>query len=713
MDAGGSPLFPNSPIEPLFPRFCRRITSWSDCGHLDDAETSDTHVLGQSNGPLPSYNASETARCIFCDKPFPATSMRDDLKTLYFGRKLSHCVRRTRLSHLGLNDRYLRASYCECQNGASIDPNDRIEDTPGTGSSVHGGSGYEPDLDAIATKAPQKLFNSYIPLPASKKALKKKHPTTLWLPDSVSTRLWESGHILPLSERINQGRTDIRELLRIFDKDLPPFWDSDRGAMLPDVMVIDCCSRRVVAAQPGCHYVALSYVWGSNRSRDVDESFQQDLHGRRLPQVVQDAMKVVRMLGMQFLWVDRYCINNTEPATKYYMISNMDAIYEAAYLTIIAASGSDDEYGLPSVSKSHKELEGGFVPPWSSVYHRHHKQIEQSAWSKRGWTYQEGLLSRRRLIFTDVCVTLHYRGNDRVSSSSGIFFHINEYSKRSLTYTSDMLNAFLGVLRAYERSWPPAMHVWGVPFLLDSDGNIGQPGYGLLWRGDLGYSLRRIQGLPSWTWAGWNGWSSHDEADKYPHDDWSDGFIRGSFEPGPYKWLLEIAHMRLQTRPWGPSDISLEILTGEHLIDISDYFRASQQLPFGIIGKLAPILYLTAWSTTVTGYVLPEFSVYLEGGDMGIGHATFDPSVESLCKPESQVNRCWSCEWAAAVICWNVSNEHARGLQTQSLLLERVGEDTFRRVGILETDWRKSDMDEHGHMAAFARTFTRTRLRIA
>ncbi|KAG6357585.1 hypothetical protein INS49_013462 [Diaporthe citri] len=477
-------------------------------------------------------------------------------------------------------------------------------------------------------------------------------------------------------------------------------------------MVIDCFSRRVVAAQPGCDYVALSYVWGPNKSRDL-KSFQLDLDGRRLPQTVQDAMNVVRVLGMRSLWVDRYCINSTERVTQHYMISNMDAIYEAAYLTIIAASGSDDEHGLPSVS--FKALKRRHVPPWTGLVctriSPHSEQMEQSAWSTRGWTYQEGLLSRRRLIFTEDCAILHYRGDDQVNASSGIFFHINEYSKRSLTYPSDSLNAFLGVLRAYERLRPPAMHIWGIPFLLDSDGNIRQPGYGLLWRAGVGYSLRRIRGLPSWTWAGWNGWSSHDAAARPHPDDSDDGFILGSFQSGPFQWLLEEAQMR-PTQSWGPSDISLEILAGEHLTNISDHFRAGHRLPFGMSEYPEPILYLTAWSATVTGYVLPEFSVYLEGGDMDTADATFDQTVESFCKPESQVNGCWSCEWTAAVICWNFSNEHVGSLQTQSLLLERVGEDTFRRVWILETDWQKSDMDRDGHMAAFGRTFARALLRI-
>lgn len=694
MDSGESSLFWDLLLGFLSPLFYVPILSWR-CE------------------PIPSSNTCEAASYFFCEVAILATSARDELKkTPYFGRKLSDCQESATLFHLCLKDGYLRASYCECRKGTSIDQEVNIEEVPITDPSLNGYFRYEPDHNAVVAFTPRRLFNSSISMPASKRSFMK----TVSAPPrgSKSFRDYILEDVLHLLWHVDLS-PNMREALRETEEELRPIWNLSHRAMLPDLMVIDCISRRVVHAQPGRDYVALSYVWGSNRSRDV-EDFQLDLHGRRLPQTVQDAMNVVCELGMQFLWVDRYCINSAEPVTKHYMISNMDAIYEAAYLTIIAASGCDDEHGLPSVSKSSKELGRGYIPPWigsaCTKIEPHYDQIKQSPWSTRGWTYQEGLLSRRRLIFTDDCAILHYRTHDQFKRSNGIFFHINEYSKRTLTYPSDLLNAFLGVLRAYERLRPPSMHLWGVPFLLGSDGNIRQPGYGLLWRAYRGHSLCRIHGLPSWTWAGWNGWSSRDAAEECADDGWYTDRT-GSFRSGPYSWLLSQVKFRVETQPLGPSDISLDILTGEHLTDISDHFRAAHRLPFGIGGEPAPILYLTAWSTTVTGYVRPDFSVYLEGGEMGIARATFDSTVESLCKPESQVNGCWSCEWTAAVICWNRSNENARSPQTQCLLLERVGEDTFHRVGILETDWQKSDLDEQGRMAALGRNFARTRLCIA
>lgn len=509
---------------------------------------------------------------------------------------------------------------------------------------------------------------------------------------------------------LDRQRSDVRGLLANRHEGSRGDWHSGLRVILPGLLVIDCFSSQVVAAETNCEFVALSYVWGSRRGGG-EERFQSDLRDRRLPQTVQDAMNVVRVLGMRFLWVDRYCINNSELSTKHHMISNMDAIYGAAFLTIIAAAGSDDGSGLPSVSRLVRGLGvlEGTVPPWNGFVHAEfsdpaREQWENSTWSTRGWTYQEGLLSQRHLTFTETRVTLRC-DMDRVSESGGIFAHINEYSRRSLTYPSDSLKAFLGVFRAYERLPSPVLHIWGVPFLLDPSGNIQNPGQGLLWKGFPFPRLHRIQGLPSWSWAGWSGWCAQDVADWY--------LMSRRFQLGPYHWLIK--HLRRETAAWEPSDITLEILTGSQLTDISDYFRAGHRPPSGEIGGPPPVLYLIAWSTTVNIHTSKKAYIRLSDEDLNASAATIDPAPESLYKVEPQMNGQWACKWTAAIICWGARNATAasvRDSRTQSLLLERVGDDTFRRVGILETNWHKSDLDEQGRIAASGRTFTRTRLRI-
>lgn len=84
----------------------------------------------------------------------------------------------------------------------------------------------------------------------------------------------------------------------------------------------------------------------------------------------------------------------------------MDAIYSHATITIIAVVEHADD-GLPrgrKCSKSHTtqpriEVLNGVeyttaLPSLGAI-------MSQAKWNKRGWTFQEGLLARRALVFTD------------------------------------------------------------------------------------------------------------------------------------------------------------------------------------------------------------------------------------------------------------------------------------------------------------------------
>lgn len=570
-----------------------------------------------------------------------------------------------------------------------------------TNPSSDGDSEDETDLNAVT--APRTLFQSSASIIDCTKRSSAQERRSLLL----QYYLQHDEGVLPRLLGLDQPLNDTRGLLLNRHKYPRRPWRSDLRAILPGLQVIKCVSGQVVPAGPSCVYVALSYVWGPEEAGDEKHGFGTDLHGHHLPQTIRDAMNVVLVLGLDHLWVDRYCINNTEPATKHHMINNMDAIYEAAYLTIIAASGSDGKHGLPSVSRTLKALDEDATPPWDGIVYSefsgpHLRQYQNSAYSTRGWTFQEDLLSQRRLIFTNDRATLYYGGEDRVRKAYGIFAHVNTYSLRSLSYPSDQLNAFLGVFRAYERLQPPVKHVLGLPFLLDRRAHMRQPGYGLLWRPNRSCSLSRVSGLPSWTWAGWNGWSAAGE----------DAVLR-SYQPGPYGWLVDQVDVRRRAWVWAPSDICLEILIGSQLTEISEHFRVDHSPPSsGKSEEPAPVLHLTAWSTTVSVCVSPRACVRSSDKDLNDAAFTIDPTPASLHRGEPLVNGHWHCQWTAAIICWAVKKAGAKTVRTQCLLLEREGEDVFRRVGILETDWYKSDLDENGRVSALDRNFTRTRFRM-
>jgi hypothetical protein len=119
----------------------------------------------------------------------------------------------------------------------------------------------------------------------------------------------------------------------------------------------------------------------------------------------------------------------------------------------------------------------------------------------RGWTYQEALLSRRRLCFTDEqvyfeCESMYcYEVFDapvgaftpppneplqirnireaehllrifpqRINKTKiHVFDMIEQYSRRSLTNPTDRLNGFLGILEAYQISPYGLQSFWGTP----------------------------------------------------------------------------------------------------------------------------------------------------------------------------------------------------------------------------------------------------------
>jgi hypothetical protein len=94
----------------------------------------------------------------------------------------------------------------------------------------------------------------------------------------------------------------------------------------------------------------------------------------------------------------------------------MDSIYSEGQATVIAAAGNDATYGLPGVGRprpiqlsvqiNEKTLVSTLPDPqWL---------VDNSKWATRGWVYQEALLSRRRLVFTEhqvyyQCHGIHYQ----------------------------------------------------------------------------------------------------------------------------------------------------------------------------------------------------------------------------------------------------------------------------------------------------------------
>ncbi|KAI0503169.1 heterokaryon incompatibility protein-domain-containing protein [Xylaria bambusicola] len=304
-----------------------------------------------------------------------------------------------------------------------------------------------------------------------------------------------------------------------------------------ELNLIDCRSQRVLSiAEIGTgepDYLALSY----------------------------DAIDVVLKLGYYYLWIDKYCVDQHDKCKKHEQLMHMGHVYKNATLTIVAAAGHDESYGLPGVSSTRLHRQTSFKNDGDGYELRStlplpHSSIAKSKWASRGWTYQEAILSRRRLVFTDEqlyfecnstsCVEAFDISFDNTFSASEIdhersirsplfslyqlsavalsgraarlnnfstYTHCAEqYSKRTLTFDRDSLVAFSGIIRVLESITPfPVRHIWGVPFFHPDDDNTGFDylAYlmlGLCWRHVPSEKPpRRRHDLPSWSWTGWEG----------------------------------------------------------------------------------------------------------------------------------------------------------------------------------------------------------------
>jgi hypothetical protein len=329
--------------------------------------------------------------------------------------------------------------------------------------------------------------------------------------------------------------------------------------------VIDCegASPAIVLAPQSCSYAALSYVWGQPSTERDDFTLKETKNiaylPASLPCTITDSIAVCKSLGIRYLWVDRYCIDQSNTEEVHEQVSQMDSIYENSAITLIAATGWDAESGLPGVGSTQRKTSSavrlGEFEVLSTMPHPFW-EIPRTRWATRGWTFQEAVLSRRRLVFTHYqiyfeCGSMNCCESPKVKLDfvnrkpkdtryafmrPGLFGAANAFNKvdkhtqtpragivrahtlihdftgRSLTFEADSIKAFAGILRKWSVQKPPIPHIWGLPFwpfwyyAADSSARevgIEQLAQSLLWK-HQGPSRRR-PGFPSWSWAGWEG----------------------------------------------------------------------------------------------------------------------------------------------------------------------------------------------------------------
>ncbi|KAH7318506.1 hypothetical protein B0I35DRAFT_409391 [Stachybotrys elegans] len=313
------------------------------------------------------------------------------------------------------------------------------------------------------------------------------------------------------------------------------------------IRLIDCDKRSVITSDSldqseDIDYLALSYPRPEMNVQSADDwSCLPD----DLPPLFADAISATRALGFRYLWIDQFCMPNpvSEPEEHRRQNERIGDIFQRANMTLVIAAGDSVDDGIPGVSVPREEqlslkTETG---TFTTSLLRPDLDIGGSKWAATGLSYQEGVFSRRRLVFTPLqtyfqCNTFHchesisiplqYTGDlnlgrafpASVPMQPGSFkTHIAQYMYKDYATESDRLEAFKGVLHRYSQLDVPVESILGLP-LFHADEIKGQKlasqtdrlAIALGWMPDNGMTSEGYASpfeyqdtCPSWTWLSW------------------------------------------------------------------------------------------------------------------------------------------------------------------------------------------------------------------
>jgi hypothetical protein len=377
---------------------------------------------------------------------------------------------------------------------------------------------------------------------------------------------------------------DIKDWITACDKSHPRCWYSISGVKIKykpplPTRVIDVGDSReavrlVISNQMAARYVALSHCWGgSSHCRTTKSCLEQRKNAIKimeLPKTIQDAVFIVRKLGLRYLWVDSLCIIQDDEDDWLREAGRMAAVYEGAYLTI-AASASADGSGGCFVGRELQELVR-FPNQKGDATSGHMylgisdedaaERMFDGPLNARAWVLQEHLFARRTVHFAAdqiywecdkflmgqdrsnprsileleiptrallCCILGDFLGPSRMPHlvkvppqepfGRSAYYSwwantIRYFSKCGLTKSNDKLPALLSLSMELEKLTGDEYHEghwhWlaGTPLFISS----------LLWHADNGAYLKKPPKFraPSWSWAALDG--SLDFADTLAHN---------------------------------------------------------------------------------------------------------------------------------------------------------------------------------------------------
>ncbi|KAH7024328.1 heterokaryon incompatibility protein-domain-containing protein, partial [Microdochium trichocladiopsis] len=166
-------------------------------------------------------------------------------------------------------------------------------------------------------------------------------------------------------------------------------------------------------------YATLSHCWGTVQPirllRSKVEQFKGGINMSDLPRAFREAVVAARNLGVLYIWIDSLCImqDQDDPRDWNQEASLMHKVYSNAVCNTAASDAADGSEGLfrtrdPRAQRSRASLwitglDNEYDNTWIPVTVVHkalwEKNVTFSRLNRRGWVFQERILSPRILHF--------------------------------------------------------------------------------------------------------------------------------------------------------------------------------------------------------------------------------------------------------------------------------------------------------------------------
>ncbi|KAJ9630412.1 hypothetical protein H2203_000932 [Taxawa tesnikishii (nom. ined.)] len=207
-----------------------------------------------------------------------------------------------------------------------------------------------------------------------------------------------------------------------------------------------------------------------------------------IPRTLQDAIRFTATLGEKYLWIDRSCIVQDDHEDVATQLDGMGPINSNAQLALVALTATSSNSALPGIEPDTRLHQHRVILNNLCFWHQNTEPdipLKGTVYSTRGWTFQEQLLSTRKLYFMEqgawfecrkysendvlifpahrnVSSTIHDLGTllTSVNKHSHADFKayarlVADYTSRTLSVPCDIEFAFAGLVGAVRaaRSW--------------------------------------------------------------------------------------------------------------------------------------------------------------------------------------------------------------------------------------------------------------------